>query len=71
MTNKSGKQVMIVIPSSILDELTHSLKVATDAMTPLANGAHISQAAQLSLAAIGIIALNQAQTAVSAIREKK
>ena len=71
MTNKQDRHVMILISSSVLDELTNSLTMAADAMTPLANGAHISQQAQLSLAAIGLIALNQARTAVSTIREKE
>ena len=71
MTKKQDRQVMILIQSSVLDELTTSLSTAVDAMTPLANGAHISQQAQLSLAAIGLIALTQARTAVTAIREKE
>lgn len=71
MKKQKDRQVMIMIQSSVLDELSHSLTVAAEAMTPLANGAHISQQAQLSLAAIGLIALTQARTAVSVLREKE
>ena len=59
---------MIVIPASLLAELDHSLSVAANALTPLANGAKISQEAQISLAAIGQIALNQARTAVKQLQ---
>jgi len=63
--------VMLIVPVHMLDELDHSLSVAANAMTPLANGAKISQEAQISLAAIGQIALNQARTAVQRLREKE
>lgn len=69
--NTRDERIMIVIPSSTLDELNHSLTVAADALTPLANGALISQDAQMSLSTIGLIALRQARSAVQKMMDTR
>jgi len=51
----------LAVKSNAMIDLERNLKIAGDALTPLAQGAHISHQSQISLAAIALIAVNQAQ----------
>ena len=59
-----------MVNEQVLEELERALSMASDAVTPLAEGVQMTRESQVSLAAIASIALNQARTAVSTLRTK-